>query len=176
MENNSANNTFGESAEVNTLEDILADKGVFMWTTRGKSMRPLLKTNRDVVEIRRPDTVYDDGILKENDVALYSIPHPRYRGQYVLHRVRKVCNGYYIICGDNNVVMEKVPFNWVIGVMTGLTRKGREVNLNGAAYRFYVRHWGSRYRRRIAAKRIGYKLKQPLRRPYRAIKRVLKGK
>ena len=139
-------------------------------------MRPLLKTNRDIVEIRRPDTVYEDGILKVNDVALYTIPHPRFKGQYVLHRVRKVCNGYYILCGDNNVIMERVPFGWVIGVMTGLTRRGREVDMNGRAYRMYVKQWGSRYRRRVTLKRIANGIKRPLRRPYRAIKRMLKGK
>ncbi|MBR5947718.1 MAG: S24/S26 family peptidase [Clostridia bacterium] len=176
MDNNFNNMPHTDNIDVKTLEDILKEKGVFLWTTRGKSMRPLLKTNRDIVEIRRPDTVYEDGILKVGDVALYTIPIPRFRGQYVLHRVRRVCDGYYIICGDNNVSMEKVPFSWVIGVMTGLTRRGKNVDLNGAAYKIYVRHWGSRYRRRVVAKRIGYRIKRPLIGPYRAVRKLLKGK
>lgn len=176
METNSNNNMLPASEDINTVESILREKGIFFWSTRGKSMRPLLKTNRDVVEIRRPDSVYEDGILRENDVALYAIPVERFRGQYILHRVRKVCDGYYLICGDNNLIMEKVPFDWVVGVMTGLTRRGRDIDLNGRAYRMYVKHWGSCYRRRLIAKRIGVKAKKLLIRPYRALRKLIKGR
>lgn len=154
------------------IEDILASGGTFIWSTRGTSMRPLLKTNRDVVEIKSPKAVYPDGKLRVNDVALYKLPIKRFEGQYILHRVRKVREGYYVICGDNNVFMEHVPFDWVIGVMSGLTRRGKEVNLNGFWYKAYVKHWGSRYRRRMIVKRIGHYVKKPLRPIYHGIKKL----
>ncbi len=157
-----------------SIEEILEKKGSFVWATQGRSMRPLLKTNRDLVEIKKPQDVYPDGILKVNDVALYRIPMQRFEGQYILHRVRKVCDGYYIICGDNNVNMERVPFDWVVGVMCGLTRRGHEVDLNGAVYKAYVKHWGSRYRRRMVLKRIGASIKKPLRPIKRRLRQMLK--
>lgn len=164
----------GQMPKRKSIEEILDEKGVFVWATRGTSMRPLLRTNRDVVEIRKVSEVYADGVLRVNDVALYKVPLPRFEGNYILHRVREVHDGYYIICGDNNVMMEHIPFDWVVGVMTGLTRKGKNIDLNGFFYRFYVKHWGSRYRRRMIVKRIGFTVKKPLRPIYRAIKRLVK--
>lgn len=157
-----------------SIEEILQEKGSFVWSTTGTSMRPLLKTKRDVVEISDPKSVYEDGILRVNDVALYRPRFSNPDGQYVLHRVRKVCDGYYILCGDNNVLREKVPFDWVVGVMTGLTRRGKNVDLNGFAYRMYVKHWGSRYRRRIKLKRFFYPIRKKLRPAVRRIKKLFK--
>lgn len=157
-----------------SVEDILDKNGSFVWLTRGASMRPLLKTGRDVIEIKKPEAVYPDGILKVNDVALYKVPFKGREGQYILHRVRQVHDGFYIICGDNNVIMEKVPVSWVIGVMTGLTRRGRNVDLNGFFYKSYVKHWGGRYRRRMILKRIGFAVKKPLRPVYHRIRSAFK--
>ena len=53
--------------------------------------------------------------LKTGDVALYRRP----AGEYVLHRVVKVLDGAYLICGDNRLWKETVPEEWVIGVMVG---------------------------------------------------------
>lgn len=174
MENNRSSSVVTRAGTSRSIEDVLNSEGVLIWATYGTSMRPLLKTNRDVVEIRRPQDVYEDGILRVNDVALYKIPLKKFEGQYVLHRVRKVCDGYYVICGDNNVFMEHVPFEWVVGVMSGLTRRGKDVDLNGFAYRAYVKHWGGRYRRRMILKRISFKLKKPLRPIYHGIKKLFK--
>ena len=174
MDINSEKNCSTKREDADLLEDILKKKGVVLWSTMGRSMRPLLKTNRDIVEISRPDRVYEDGVLKPNDVALYSVPIANMKGQYVLHRVREVRKSHYVICGDNNVRMELVPFSWVIGVMTGLTRRGHDVNLNGFAYRAYVRLWGSRYRRRVILKRVMRPIKRLLRGPYRALRRLFK--
>lgn len=60
-----------------TFEDILARDGKLVYKTRGVSMEPMLRQNRDLVVIRVPSSR-----LKKYDVALYK------RGDnYVLHRV-----------------------------------------------------------------------------------------
>ena len=70
-----------------TFEDILARDGKLVYKTRGVSMEPMLRQNRDLVVIRVPSSR-----LKKYDVALYK------RGDnYVLHRVVGVGDGHYLI-------------------------------------------------------------------------------
>ena len=75
-----------------TLEEMLRRDGFLVYKTRGVSMRPLLKENRDLVTIRP-----FDGRLKKYDVPLY-----RRRGnRYTLHRIIAVRENDYVIRGDN---------------------------------------------------------------------------
>ena len=159
------------------IEDIIARDGKLIWTTKGSSMRPLLKTGRDLVQISAVKSVYPDGMLKVNDVALYKIPesilpkelHKNYT-PYILHRVIAVRDTHYIIRGDNNPGVETVPFDWVIGVMTGLTRKGKNVDLNGKKYKLYLSTWVAKYRLRMRLKLIKIKIYPA----YKAIKNIFK--
>ena len=62
------------------IESILDADGVFVSTTSGVSMYPMLRDRRDTIIVTRPKER-----LKKYDVALYR------RGEsYVLHRVIKV--------------------------------------------------------------------------------------
>lgn len=159
------------------IEDILARDGTFVWTTKGSSMRPLLRTGRDLVQITAVESVYPDKRLKINDVALYKIPEhilpkdlqAKYT-PYILHRVLEVRDTFYVIRGDNNPGAEMVPFDWVIGVMTGLTRNGKNVDLNGRMYRLYLSAWVDRYRARMRIKLIKFKIKRMLYPAYKAIR------
>ena len=114
-----------------TFEEMLAVDGRLVYKTRGVSMRPMLKQDRDLVVIETPDKT-----LQKYDVALYK------RGKsLVLHRIIKVKDGYYIIRGDNTYDNEKVPYGAVIGVLTGFNRKGKEYTVYDRPYRAYVRFW-----------------------------------
>lgn len=93
-----------------TIEQELATRGRSLFQTVGNSMEPLLHNRRSTVVIERKQ-----GRLKTGDVALYRRP----AGEYVLHRVVKVLDGAYLICGDNRLWKETVPEEWVIGVMAG---------------------------------------------------------
>lgn len=79
-------------------------------------MEPMLRQNRDLVVIQVPSLR-----LKRLDDALY-----KREEKYVLHRVIKVKDGYYLIRGDNSYVIEKVPYEAVIGVLAFFKRKGKE--------------------------------------------------
>ena len=117
------------------FEDLLACDGLLVYKTRGVSMRPMLRQNRDLVVIRVPKKR-----LEPMDVALYR------RGEaYVLHRVIRVGDGYYLIRGDNTYALEKVPDSAVIGVMTGFQRNGKEYDAGDRAYRIYARFWQGIY-------------------------------
>ena len=110
-----------------------------VYKTRGLSMEPMLRQNRDLVIIRVPDSR-----LKKYDVALYK------RGKnYVLHRVIKVKPDHYLIRGDNTYTLEAVPDAAVIGVLTGFQRKDKQHDVAEWGYRCYAHVWQAIYPLRI---------------------------
>ena len=128
---------------MSTFEEILAKDGVLVYKTRGVSMEPMLRQDRDLVVIRIPSSR-----LKKNDVALYK------RGDsYVLHRVIDVRDGFYLIRGDNTYAIEKVPDSDVIGVLTEFNRKGKLYKADDVRYLRYVRCRNAMYPLRAAAVR-----------------------
>ena len=118
-----------------TFEELLEKDGKIIYKTKGSSMRPLLHENRDLVVIEVPQ-----GRLKKHDVALY-----RRGPQYVLHRVVEVLPDSYLIRGDNTYALEHVPDSAVIGVLTGVNRKGTYFEVTDRNYQRYVRLWCAAY-------------------------------
>ena len=114
-----------------TFQDILARDGVLVYKTRGVSMEPMLRQNRDLVIIEVPSSR-----LHKYDVALY-----RRDKDYVLHRVIEVRETDYRIRGDNTYILETVPDSAIVGVLTGFQRKGRMYTLEDRGYQCYVRLW-----------------------------------
>lgn len=110
------------------IEDVLAQKGVYVGPTVGISMLPMLKNRRDTIVVK-PKTER----LKRLDVALYK------RGDaYVLHRVLQPIDGGYIIRGDNCYSDEKVPENAVFGVLTEFFRKDKHYYCTDEKYIRYA--------------------------------------
>ncbi len=118
-----------------TFEDILARDGKLVYKTRGVSMEPMLRQNRDLVVIEVPK-----GRLKRFDVALY-----KRKGSYVLHRVIHVRERDYLIRGDNTYYFEEVPDEAVIGVLAGFQRKGKYYDITNKNYQRYVHFWNAVY-------------------------------
>ena len=116
--------------DINRIEDILKKEGVYISTTSGVSMYPMLRDRRDTIVITPAS-----GRLKKYDVALYR------RGEsYVLHRVIKVLPDSYIIRGDNCLCKEYGFTDAdILGTLTSFYRKDKEVNMKGAAYKIYSR-------------------------------------
>ena len=116
---------------MSTFEEILDRDGILVYKTKGVSMLPMLRQNRDLVMIEKTRER-----LKKYDVALYK------RGTaYVLHRVIKVRQNDYVILGDNTYLAELVPDEDVIGVLTGFVRNGKEFSVKNRGYLRYVRFW-----------------------------------
>lgn len=113
------------------IEDVLRQEGLYVSTTHGVSMYPLLRDGRDTVIIRPVD-----GRLRKYDVPLY-----RVGSKYVLHRIVRVLPDGYTIRGDNCLTAEHVRDAQIIGVLTGLYRGDRAVDLSGPGYRLYCRVW-----------------------------------
>ena len=132
-----------------TIEQQIAENGFYVSTTVGTSMRPMLRNRRDRVIIRPTDGKR----LSKWDLPLYKRPD----GKYILHRIIGVRDGYYIIRGDNTYAKEKVPDEWIIGVMTEFYRGNRHVLATDRHYRRYAAFWQTIY---------------PLRLPFRWLRRA----
>lgn len=117
-------------SEDKTIESILAERGLYIGKTIGRSMRPMLRQGKDTI-ILSPKK----GRLKKYDVPLYR------RGEaYVLHRVIEVRETDYVICGDNCYAKEYgITDEDIVGVLTGFRRGERYVSLTSPFYRLYSR-------------------------------------
>ena len=112
------------------IETLLKKDGVFVSTTSGVSMFPMLRDRRDTIIVTKRD-----GRLQKYDVALYK------RGDsYVLHRVIDVLPDSYIIRGDNCLAKEYgITDDTVLGVLTGFYRGDKEKSMKSFSYKLYSR-------------------------------------
>ncbi|MGN0600692.1 MAG: S24/S26 family peptidase [Oscillospiraceae bacterium] len=121
------------SDRTSTFEEQLALHGKLIYTNVGDSMEPLIRQGRDLLIISAVS-----GRLKKYDVPLYK----RDSGQYVLHRILKVRQNDYVICGDNRWQREYgITDRHIIGVLTGIVRDGKEISVTDKKYRLYVHLW-----------------------------------
>ncbi len=130
---------------VSTIARQLEETGRVIYTTRGVSMRPLLRAGKDVVVIERPKEH-----CKKYDTVLFL----RKNGQYVLHRILKVSGDRYWIVGDNCISGETVRGEQIIGVLTSLKRGGRTIRVPGWRYRLYTHLWCDAYPARFFLLRV----------------------
>ncbi len=109
----------------------LMQSGEIIYTTSGVSMYPMLRNRCDVVHIKKCDRP-----LKRYDLPLYV------RGNaLVLHRILKVKNDHYIICGDNCINIENIPLENVYGYVDEFWRGKRHYKSTDLRYRIYVHIW-----------------------------------
>ena len=128
------------------IEEVLRETGVYVSTTSGRSMYPMLRDRRDRVVIK----VVTEHPLRKYDLPLYK----REDGAYVLHRILKVKDGYYIIRGDNTFAPERVPFSAVLGCVSEFYRGDRHVDANARSYRFYAAFWHFLYPVRVLYRKM----------------------
>lgn len=116
-----------------SFEEEIEKKGKLIYTNVGDSMMPYIRQGRDLLVIEKPQ-----GRLKKYDVPLYK----RDSGQYVLHRILKVRNDDYVICGDNRWQKEYgISDRHIIGVLTGIIRNGKNMPVTNKKYRLFVHLW-----------------------------------
>ena len=114
-----------------TFEEVINRDGRLVFTNAGTSMRPLIKQGRDVLIIEKP--VFP---LAKYDVPLYK----RESGQYVLHRIVALRGDGYVTRGDSRLHREYgVTDDMIIGVLTAVSRDGKETDINSGKMRLYSR-------------------------------------
>ncbi len=118
----------------------------------GTSMNPLLYQNRDFVKIVKPVLP-----LKLGDIPLYR----RNDGAFVLHRVVGIKgNGEYIMCGDNQFILEHgITDKNIIGVVKTLIIDGKEVDVDkDLEYLKHKNKYVKNIKTRYLKRRLKYKL------------------
>lgn len=122
-----AGDGFGKALKI---EQIIASNGIFVSTTVGTSMYPMLRDRRDTVIVTPCQ-----GRLKKYDVPLY-----RRGGEYVMHRIIKVLPDSYVIRGDNCMLNEYgITDDDIIGVLSGFYRGKKQIRMDGPGYMIYSR-------------------------------------
>ena len=113
-----------------TVEQILKSEGKYVSTTVGVSMLPLFRNRKDTVVIR-PVTER----LKKYDVPLY-----RRADKLILHRIVKVTDNGFIICGDNCENKEyDITDEDIVGIMTEFYRNDKHYTVSHKGYIFYAK-------------------------------------
>ena len=154
-------------SEQSTKSSILCEleqHGSYASVTEGVSMRPLFRTHRDVVILKKPSRE-----LKKYDVVLYTTST---EGKYLLHRIVKVKKDEYLIRGDNTFIIEHVSPQRIIAVLTEYNRKGKRKSVDRFAFRLYSRVWNFIYPVRL----VFHKLRCLLGKIYRGIFKRVKPK
>ena len=135
-----------------SFEEVLAHNGRLVYTHVGDSMWPLIRDDKDLLVI-----VPAEGRLKRFDIPLYR----RDTGQVVLHRILKVRESDYIICGDNRWYKETgITDRHIIGKLDAVIRDGKEHPLSGIGYRMYVFLWCRLFPVRVFILKVSYVLKR----------------
>ena len=114
------------------FKERLAAGQTVRFSPRGVSMLPMLRQGIDSVELSPvPEK------LKKYDLPLYQ----RRNGQYVLHRIVKVSEGYTCI-GDNQFEPEAgLEHDQMIAVVTSFYRNGKLWRTTNPVYQIYCRVW-----------------------------------
>ncbi len=123
------------NSEISNPIEQLEKHGVYATNTQGKSMRPLFKTHRDAVVLKKLDRE-----IKKYDVVLYTVGD-----KYVLHRVIGKKDGAFVIRGDNTFKKEFVKDSSVIAYMVSFNRKGKHHSIDDFGYKLYSRVWNFIY-------------------------------
>lgn len=132
-----------------TIQESIEKNGFHLSSVVGTSMMPLLRQGKDLVKV-----VPVTDKLSKYDIALFQRP----TGEYVLHRVVKVKKNYYIICGDNRFLREKIPFDWIVGVAESVFINDEEIKMSDTRQIAYAK----KICRTFWSRRIKSKLKRIL--------------
>ncbi len=143
---------------MSNIERVLKEKGIYVTTTKGDSMNPMLVEGRDKVVVVAP--VFP--------LSKYDVPVYRKGGHYTMHRIIKLTKDGYIICGDNRGKLEKNVKNTdIIGVLQGIYRGEKYIDRNDKEFIAYAK----RAMRGLPMR----KLKSLFKRVKNKIKRICKG-
>lgn len=115
------------------IEETIKKGNSFSFCAFGCSMLPFIRNGKDTVTlgpVREP--------LAKNDIIFYR----RENGQFVLHRIVKVCpDGSFSLCGDNQYSIEKgITCDRIIARLDRLQRNGKDVALNSPAVFLWCRY------------------------------------
>jgi hypothetical protein len=115
------------------IKEKIENGGTVQLPITGTSMLPLLVWGRDTVELTKCENP------QKYDIIFYR----RDNGQFILHRILKICNdGTYILCGDNQTNLEKgIRPDQVIGYISEIKKQDKRLSASTLSYRLYMLFW-----------------------------------
>ena len=118
---------------VSVLKELVEQEKEVSLLIAGNSMSPFLVHQRDTICFRKPDKE-----LRRGDMVFYQ----RENGQYIMHRIYKVCpEGYYMV-GDAQVGIEgPLREEQIFAVVTKVKRKGKWIDPEDFWWRFFAQIW-----------------------------------
>lgn len=118
---------------ISSFEKELSEHGYLVYTNVGTSMLPLIHQNKDVLTIVKPNRP-----LKRYDIVLYKSRG----GSYILHRILKVRENDYVICGDNCWTKEYgITDENILGILISITRDDKTLDIDSKKQKFYAHLW-----------------------------------
>ena len=132
------------------IEEAFSKGLTFKIPVTGTSMNPVLVAGRDHVLIEKPQLPLEIG-----DVPLYR----RDDGTFVLHRVVDKNEKGYVMCGDNQFILEKgICDRHIIGVMCAVCRGAEILAVDDEKYIKIKNEYVRNVKRRYPIRRLRYKL------------------
>ena len=120
--------------QTGNIEQCLKELGFAVVPTKGTSMWPLLIDGKGRVKI----TAAEGKMLKKGDIVLYR----RTDGTLVLHRIMKIEEDGFRVCGDHQWKLdEKVQEEQILAVAQGFFINGNYIDEKTWWYRLYKRFW-----------------------------------
>lgn len=133
------------------IEQYIKENGDFIAIPVGTSMYPMLRNRRDSVWLVK----YDGNGLKKYDLPVYK----RLDGTQVMHRCLGKDENGYIMCGDNQWVLEHgIHDDQIIAVAKGFYRDEKYISTNNIFYKLYYRSWSMNLYLRKCMLRIIHKI------------------
>ena len=120
--------------QAGNMEQCLQELGYAVVPIRGTSMWPLLKEGKSRVQVEAKEGKK----LRKGDIVLYR----RQDGTLVLHRIVKVEDDTFLVCGDHQWKLEeRIAADQILAVAQGFYRNGRYMDDNTWWYRLYKVFW-----------------------------------
>ena len=122
------------------IKEKIENGGTVQLPITGTSMLPLLVWGRDTVELTKCENP------QKYDIIFYR----RDDGHFVLHRIVGKNENGFILCGDNQFILEYgITDKHIIGVVCEMNIDGKSVSVDDEEYikhkNKYVKNVGSRY-------------------------------
>ena len=132
------------------IEEAFNRNTTFKISITGTSMNPLLYAKRDFVFIKKPMFPLEVG-----DIPLYK----RADGHFVLHRVVGVDDKGYVMCGDNQFILEYgITDKDIVGVVCQMNINGKNVEMDDAEYLQHKEKYLNNVKSRYPLRRLRYNL------------------
>lgn len=116
------------------VENLLAEGESVTVRVRGCSMMPHLRDGKHSVVVRR---------CEAEDIKLGAVMFFEYRGQWIMHRLRKIDGDRLIFAGDGNYKLEEIVGRDALrGVVTDIiSPSGKKLSCESFLWRFKSGAW-----------------------------------